>query len=250
MEHADIPIPLLDHIEGFVSDAGGEVHKSGGVISVVLPRAMWRHCADHGLNLAIEKSAAYREVGASTRSISSFCRGGNTHKMLVHHMKRIQQPELAGDDCEERLRAIYRDAHEQVRAHGQFHGALVGCEPEDLGGAIEMLELVAESTLERKYEKGNDTRWKYEAEVLDKKLLDTAHLLAPAILIAYLDGSADTYAELRIDAEKNKTAHDTLSKLVDSSLSSGPPTCASSTPRCTRARLTPCITTTTATRLL
>ena len=215
VERADIPIPLLDHIEGFVSDAGGEVHKSGGVIQVVLPRAMWRHCGDHGLNLSLEKSMSYREVGGSVRSIASFCRNGNKHPMLVYHMQRIQQPELADkdDDCDARIRAIYHDAHNQVRANGQFHKTLGGCEPESLGEAIEMLELVAESTLERKYEKGNDTRWKYEAETLDRKLLDTAHLLAPAILIMY--GVGKTYVELEIDEEKNKQASNTLATLVD-----------------------------------
>ena len=120
VEHADIPIPLLDYIEGFVSDAGGEVHKSGGVIQVVLPRAMWRHCGDHGLNLSMEKSASYREAGASIRSISSFCRNGNKHTLLVHHMKRIQQPELTSDDCDERIRNMYKDAHKELRANGFF----------------------------------------------------------------------------------------------------------------------------------
>jgi hypothetical protein len=213
VEQASIPIPLLDCIEGFVSDAGGEVHKSGGVIQVVLPRAMWRHCGDHGLNLSLEKSASYREVGGQVRSVSSFCRNGNKHPLLVHHMQRIQRPELAGAECDERLRRIYRDAHDMVRINGQFHEVLGSCEPEAVGGAIEALELVMESTLERKYEKGNDTRWKYEAETLDRKLLDTAHLLAPAILIMY--GIGETYADLEIDAEKNKTAAATLATLVD-----------------------------------
>mmetsp|Transcript_48501 Transcript_48501/g.134475 ORF Transcript_48501/g.134475 Transcript_48501/m.134475 type:complete len:1928 (+) Transcript_48501:54-5837(+) len=213
IEQADIPIPLLDHIEGFVSDAGGEVHKSGGVISVVLPRAMWRHCGDHGLNLSLEKSASYREVGSSVRSIASFCRNGNKHKTLVLHMKRIQQPELAGDDCDPRYRAMYRAAHEHLRTRGHFHTALDACEPADLEAAVESLALVTDATLERKYEKGNDTRWKFEAETLDKKLLDTAHLLAPAILIMYGDGT--TYGELKIDPEKNKSALTTWETLND-----------------------------------
>ena len=117
-ERADIPIPLLDQIEGFVSDAGG---------------AVWRHCGDHGLNLSLEKSAAYHEVGSSVRSISSFCRNGNKHKLLVYHMQRIQQPELAGDDCDERMCAIYRDAHEHVRTH--FHATcdLGACNPAAVG---------------------------------------------------------------------------------------------------------------------
>ena len=213
VERADIPIPLLDHIEGFVSDAGGEVHKKGGVIQVVLPRAMWRHCGDHGLNLSLEKSASYQKSGSSVRSISSFCRNGNKHKPLVHHMKCIQDPKLAGEDCDPRLQAIYRDAHDLVRINGQFHTALGSCEPESVGHAIEVYELVAASTLDRKYEKGNDTRWKFEAETVDRKLLDTAHLLAPAILIEY--GVGETYAELEIDPEKNKTAANTLELLVD-----------------------------------
>ena len=213
VEQANIPIPLLDHIEGFVSDAGGEVHKSGGVISVVLPRAMWRHCGDHGLNLSMEKSAAYSAIGSSIRSISSFCRNGNKHTMLVHHMKRIQQPELAGEDCDERIQTIYRDAHEQVFAHCPSHTKLGDCAPRELEGAIDRLQLVVDSMLERKYEKGNDTRWKYEAETVDKKLLDTAHLLAPAILIMY--GAGKKYAELKIDEEKNKTASSTYEILMD-----------------------------------
>ena len=90
-------------------------------------------------------------------------------------MKCIQQPELAGDDCDPRLRAIYCEAHKHVRASGQFHEALGSCEPESLGTAIEVLELVVASTLDRKYEKGNDTRWRFEAETLDRKVLDTAH---------------------------------------------------------------------------
>jgi hypothetical protein len=176
---------------------------------------MWRHCGDHGLNLSMEKSESYRQVGGSIRSISSFCRNGNKHKTLVHHMQRIQQPELAGDDCDERLRTIYRDAHKHVCTHGQFDKSLGSCKPDELGGAIEALELVMASTLERKYEKGNETRWKYEAEVLDRKLLDTAHLLAPAILIAYHDGTGKTFAELKIDEEKSTTAFKTRALLMD-----------------------------------
>ena len=76
-------------------------------------------------------------------------------------MKRIQQPELAGDDCDARLRAIYRDAHEAVRRHGQFHEALGGCtaSPAAVGQQMDRLEelvLVAARQLEKKSKKGTD----------------------------------------------------------------------------------------------
>ena len=75
------------------------------VIETVAPDAAWRHCATHGLNLTLEKSVCFEHVGASVRSISSFCRGGNKHSTLVLHMMRIQKPSLASDDasCDKRL---------------------------------------------------------------------------------------------------------------------------------------------------
>ena len=60
-----------------------------------------------------------------------------------------------------------------------------------------------ERQVKRKSKKGTDIRWKYECEVLDDRLLDVAHLLAPAILIEY--GVGETYSALEIDGEKNKT---------------------------------------------
>jgi hypothetical protein len=61
-------------------------------------------------------------------------------------------------------------------------------------------------------------RWKYECEVLHDRLLDIAHLLAPAILIEY--GTGDTYATLKIDAgtektPKNQSACTALATLMD-----------------------------------
>ena len=105
IERADVAVPLLDVLEGLTSDAGGEVQKGGGVIETVAPDAAWRHCATHGLNLTLEKSVCFEHVGASVRSISSFCRGGNKHSTLVLHMMRIQKPSLASDDasCDKRL---------------------------------------------------------------------------------------------------------------------------------------------------
>ena len=226
VEQLDVAVPLVDHTEGLTSDAGGEVNKTGGVIDAVAPKASWRHCAAHGLNLALEKSKAFEKVGGSVRSASSFLRAGNKHHMLVHHMKCIQRPELAGAKDDARRRAIYRDAHEQVRRHGQFHPALGDASPGAVRKHLEQLEqlanemedegelaLVDDSTLEKKSKKGTDVRWKYECEVLDDRLLDIAHLLAPAILIEY--GFGETYATLKIDGEKNKTAATTLATLVD-----------------------------------
>ena len=68
---------------------------------------------------------------------------------------------------------------------------------------LDQLVLVAKSQLEKKSKKGTDVRWKYEAEVLHDRLLDVAHLLAPAILIEY--GNGETFAELTINegTEKN-----------------------------------------------
>ena len=66
-------------------------------------------------------------------------------------------------------RAMYLAAHKHVRTRGHFHPSLDACEPADLEGAVESLALVMEATLERKYEKGNDTRWKYEAETLARR---------------------------------------------------------------------------------
>ena len=61
--------------------------------------------SDGSLNLTLEKSVCFEHVGASVRSISSFCRGGNKHSTLVLHMMRIQKPSLASDDasCDKRL---------------------------------------------------------------------------------------------------------------------------------------------------
>ena len=83
---------------------------------------------------------------------------------------------------------------------------------------LDELQLVALSKIQRKSKKGTDIRWKYECEVVDDRLLDVAHLLAPAILIEY--GSGETYAELTINpgtekTPKNKTAITTLERLVD-----------------------------------
>ena len=94
---------------------------------------------------------------------------------LRHHP--VRSPHL--------LCSRYRAAHEQLRRHGQFHSALGGAEadPSSWGEQIEELELVADRQLKRKSKKGTDVRWKYECEVLDDRLLDVVHLLAPAIMI-------------------------------------------------------------------
>lgn len=161
VERHDVPVPLIEYIEGFTSDAGGEVHKSGGVIDTVAPKATWNHCGSHCGNLALERSESFARVGANVRSLSSFCRGGHKHDVLVLHMKRVQQPELAGDDCDPRLLAIYRDAHAHVKSRGQFHAALGGCtaSPAAAGEQMDRLEalvLVAAGQLERKCKKGTD----------------------------------------------------------------------------------------------
>jgi DNA polymerase III epsilon subunit-like protein len=213
-ERADISIPLLNRLEGFVSDAGGEVHKSGGLLDTVAPGAAWRHCAAHGLNLSLEKSVAFKEAGADIRSLASFCRGGNKHSMLVTHMLYIQQPSKVPTDCDARRRQMYVDAHEQLRRHGQFHSALGATEaqPARLEEGLAQLELVSQQVIENKQKKGNDTRWRYECETVDDRLLDVAHLLAPAILIEY--GEGDRYDKLTIKEDSNKTAQTALALLV------------------------------------
>jgi len=216
VEQGDVPVPLIEYIENFTADGGGEVHKSGGVIQTVAPHASYRHCGAHGLNLGLEKSDAFKQIGGNVRSISSFCRAGNKHTLMVHHMKLIQQPELAEKDgCEPRLLQMYRDAHEQVRRCGQFHPALGStCSPGAFGDAQDrVLQLVRDAKLDEKSKKGTDVRWQYECKVLDDRLLDIQHLLAPAILIMY--GVGETYSSLKINGDSNKTARDTLALLVD-----------------------------------
>ena len=115
VEVTRIAVPLLDTVEGLTSDAGGEVHKSGGVIDTVVPKASWRHCGDHCLNLAMRRSISLERAGPRVRSISCFLRGGNKHWMMVHHMERVQDPTLIPDSCDARLRQIYLDAHEQLK---------------------------------------------------------------------------------------------------------------------------------------
>jgi len=130
-------------------------------------------------------------------------------------MKCIQRAACIPADCSPRLRAMYADAHASVALRGQFHAALGGCEADvdALGERIAEEQMVANATIEKKSKKGTDVRWKYECEVVDDRLLDVAHLLAPAILIEY--GVGETYGELSIDAEKQKTATATLAFLVD-----------------------------------
>ena len=107
----------------------------------------------------------------------------------------------------------------QVKRHGQFHPQLggVAASVAGLGNRLDELQLVALAKIRRKSKKGTDIRWKYECEVVDDRLLDVAHLLAPAILIEY--GTGDTYSELKISpgtekTSNNKTAIDTLERLV------------------------------------
>ena len=137
------------------------MHKSGGVIDTVAPKAAWNHCTAHCGNLALEKSVSFARVGALVRSLSAFCRGGHKHDTLVLHMKRVQQPELAGDNCDPRLLAMYRDAHEDVKSRGHFDAMLGGCtaSPAAVGEQLDRLEelaLVAAAQLERKCKKGTD----------------------------------------------------------------------------------------------
>ena len=130
-------------------------------------------------------------------------------------MRYIQQPERVPNDCDPRLRQMYADAHEQLRRRGQFHSALTGeADAVDrFEAASQQLELVDEATLDRKMKKGTDVRWRYECEVADDRLLDVAHLLAPAILIEY--GVGETYQALAIKEESNKTAQAAIALLVD-----------------------------------
>ena len=53
VERLDVTVPLVEHVENFTADAGGEVHKRGGVIDTAAPHASYRHCAAHGLNLSL-----------------------------------------------------------------------------------------------------------------------------------------------------------------------------------------------------
>ena len=222
VERHDVAVPLLDRVENLTADAGGEVHKTGGVIDTVVPGASFRHCGAHCGNLSLKRSIAFDRVGAMVRVLSSFCRGGNKHTMLVQHMKCIQQPELyLGSD--ERYRAIYREAHKDVKCRGLFHTDLggVAASPEALGEQIDQLDefvLVAKSQLEKKSKKGTNVRWKYEAEVVHDRMLDVSHLLGPAILIEY--GTGETYPMLTIDpgtvkTPKNKSAIAVLATLRD-----------------------------------
>ena len=207
VERHDIAVPLIDRIENFTADAGGEVHKSGGVIDTVAPDSSYTHCGAHGGNLSLKRSVGFDRVGASVRTLSSFCRAGNKHTMLVQHMKCIQQPALyTGND--ERLWTMYRDAHEDVKRRGLFHTDLGGkaAPVEALAAQAQHLDdlvLVAQSQLDRKAKKGTEVRWKYEFEVLHDRLIDVSHLLSPAILIEY--GSGKTFAELTIDEGTEKT---------------------------------------------
>ena len=95
VERADVAVPLLDCMEGVVSDAGGEVQKSGGVLETCappppLPSPAWRHCATHCLNLALEKSVSFERAGASVRSISSFFRSQPRPRTL--HLPPLRPP--------------------------------------------------------------------------------------------------------------------------------------------------------------
>ena len=169
-ERADIEIPLVNRMEGITSDAGGETQKSGGVIQSVAPNVSWNHCGDHCLNLAARKSIAMDRVGSQVRQTSSFCRNGNKHSMLVHHMLRIQDPSLISEECEPRLRQCYLDAHDKLKQHGQFHEQLGGQESSaaqfgERLDSVEELQLVEISKISRKSKKGTDIRWKYELEV-------------------------------------------------------------------------------------
>ena len=225
VERGDIAVPLIDCFEGLVSDAGGETQKSGGVIETMGMNWGWRHCCSHCLNLTLEKSEGFVRCGASVRQLSSFCRGGNKHKPLTYHMKRIQNPALAENDpnCDQRLVQMYKDVHQQLRANGQFHHTLGGyaADVDSLEESLEELpelECVDELQIDRHSKKGTDVRWRYECETLDDRLLDVAHLLAPAILIEY--GTGATYAGLEIDqgtekTPKNKTVVAALALLVD-----------------------------------
>ena len=80
---------------------------------------------------------------------------------LVLHMKRVQEPELAADNCDPRLLAMYRDAHEDVKSRGHFDARLGGCtaSPAAVGEQLDRLEelvLVAAAQLEKKCKKGTD----------------------------------------------------------------------------------------------
>ena len=184
VEITSTAIPLLDLVEGITSDAGGEVHKSGGVIDTVVPNASWHHCGDHCLNLAMRKSLALERAGPRIRSISCFLRGGNKHQMLVLHMERVQDPSSTPTTCNARLRKIYEDAHEALKKLGQFQEVLGGltASPATLGVSVDELHHVALTKIRRKSKKGTDIRWKYECEVCTA--LNATALFAAAVTLA------------------------------------------------------------------
>ena len=219
MERPDVEVPLLDLVEHITSDAGGEVHKRGGVIETVAPNAQWNHCCSHGGNLGCRKSSAFENAGLSVRQTSSFLRGGDKHTLLVHHMLCIQDPSRIPDHCDPRLRAMYVAAHALLEKEGYFTSALGGTEvdpsavEENITSAQTWAAKQFEKQIMRKSKKGNDIRRKYELEVVDDRLVDVVHLLAPAILIAY--GGGAEYSQLTIDEDKNKTAFAIHQKLID-----------------------------------
>jgi hypothetical protein len=155
--------------EGICSDAGGEVHKGGGLMETALPGKQWRQCGCHGLNLSLEKSVAFEKVGAQIRSVSTFCRGGNRHSKLCNHMRYIQQPELyqadarASNDYSPEVHQLYLDAHTRLRESGSFKVRSDSqTERVDVDDVEASIELVSDRMLFLKVKKGTDVRWEHE----------------------------------------------------------------------------------------
>ena len=96
-------IPLLESVEGVVSDAGGEVQKTGGLMETTI-EGQWIHCAEHSLNLCSEKSCTHDLVAKKIRSISSFTRSFNKHDALSDAMRYIQDPKQCPEGMASTLR--------------------------------------------------------------------------------------------------------------------------------------------------
>ena len=102
----------------------------------------------------------------------------------------------------------YKDAHNAVCSDMNNEA-----DNEALRDVSQLGRSVSNRLLDKKMKKGNDTRWQYESEVLDDRLLAVHHLLAPAILIKY--GKGRRFEDLVIDKESNSSAEKAYATLTD-----------------------------------
>ena len=174
---------LLARVEALVGDAGGEIHKGGGLMEYLMgckdALHFW-HCLLHICNLHCKASVLGRQAGARLRTLSCFLRDSNLWTGILHHLKVVLG--LSPLPPRQAVKNDYAkavDARISLRDSGFVPSAATNVDVDHLGEFMAMKP----TQFSARFPKGTDIRWQYEL-LVNRRLLAIVHALPFAIKLA------------------------------------------------------------------